>query len=355
MKGYSPFSPLLQSFCLANLLIFTAGCSDSSNKQKRPRSQLVSVAEAVVSPMKSISTLPATLEAIQKVDIINQEEGLILALPFHQGDYVKKDQTIVQLESTLIQAELNKALISHRQAALELKRLKQLRKKKLSTEEALTQAKTKLQLAQAEKTVLQTRFDYTQVKAPFDGVITQRYKEPGNVVSRYSQILTLADISKLKAKVYLSELLLPNIKLGTTITVQIDALGNTTYPATISRIYPTIDNNSNQGVFEILIDNPPTNAQPGQLSHVVINNETTPRLNIPLIALKHNINGAYVYKVDNNKVLLTAVKTGIQIGNKVEIINGLSEHDKVVIKGFVGLSNNKAVKLYKNKVKKTKP
>ena len=358
MRNFYLFPPYLMYFFLASFVVMLTSCSDSNNKHKRPRSQLVSISHAIISPMKSVSRLPATLEAFQEVEIVNQEEGLILSLPFHQGDKVTKDQIIVELESKLIQAELNKALISLRQAKLELKRLKQLRKKRLSTEEALTLAKTKLELTQAEKTVLQTRFEYAQIKSPFDGVVTQRFKEPGNVIAKYNTILTVADISKLKAKVYISELLLPNIKIGTAVSIQIDALGSTEYPAIISRVYPAIDQGSNQGIFEILIESPPTDAQPGQLSHIIINNKTSPRLNIPLAAIKHNINGAYVYAIKDKKAVITKVKTGVQVGNNIEILEGLSENDKVVIKGFVGLTNNKKIKLHKDKItseNKSKP
>lgn len=345
MNGFSKTRSLVAAFTGVAITTLLLSCSDNSSKQKRNHSQLVNVASVVNSPMSSVQILPASLEANRRVEIFNQEEGLILEIKAYQSDIVKKGQLLVRLESKLVQAELKKATISHRQAALELKRIKHLHKKRLATDEALAQAQTKLELAQAEQAALQTQFDYTLITAPFDGIISQRLKEPGDVAAKYSHILTLVDTSELKANVTLSELLLHSIKAGNTVKLQIDAVGTNNYPAVISRIYPTIDKTTRQATLEIRLENPPAAAKPGQLGRVLLDVKTTPRLHVPLSAIKHNINGAYVYKVINNKAIITQVTAGMQIGTRIEVTSNLEEGEQVVTQGFLGLSNNKAVKI----------
>jgi len=332
------------------LPLWLLACSDSSApKRKSGKAHLINVATVKNIPMKSQQLLSGTLEAKRTVQIFNQEEGLILSILAFQGDRVSKGSLLVELDSKLIRAETNKAIISHRQAALDLKRIQQLRKKRLTTEEALSNAQSTLDLALAEKTVLNTRLQHTKIVSPFDGVISQRLKEPGDVIAKFSHILTLADVSQLKARVYVSELLLPNIKLGTELKMRIDALGNTLFPATISRIYPTIDKTTRQGTIEITLNNPPALARPGQLCRIILSGQTTSRLHVPLKAVKHNVNGSYVYKVSDNKVELIQVTTGIQLGADIEIISGLTANDKVVTQGFLGLKPNKPVKIIKDK------
>jgi len=344
MNGLYPTKSFSSIKLLLLLSLFVVSCTDSDSKKTKSRQgHLVKIASVVNSPMASQQRLTGTLEAQHTVEIFNQEEGLILSISAYQGDLVKKDQVLIELDSELIRAENNKADIAYRKAALDLDRIQQLRKKRLTTDEALTSAQTILELTRAEKTVLNTRVQRTKIKATFDGVISQRLKEPGDVVAKFSHILTLEDISQLKAKVNISELLLPNIKLGTKINMRIDALGTETFPATISRIYPTIDDTTRQGTIEVTLDNPPPRAKPGQLCRIILNGQTTPRLHIPLVAVKHNFNGSYVYKIKGTKVAITKVTSGIQLGNDIEIIDGVVENDNVVTRGFLGLKDNKSV------------
>jgi membrane fusion protein (multidrug efflux system) len=281
------------------------------------------------------------------VKIFNQVEGLIIEINAFQSDTVEKDQIIIKLDSQLVKAKLKKADITFKQAALDLKRIKQLKQKRIASDEVVARAQTALELAKAEKTVLQTQFEYTQIKAPFSGVISNRFKEPGDVVAKYSHILTLADTTKLKAKINLSEMLLANIKVGNEIALKVDALGSKIYSAVISRVYPSIDEATRQGTFEILIKEPPAQAKPGQLCRVLVKGQTTARLHVPLAAIKHNTNGSYVYKVVKNKTVLTKVSTGIQAGKDIEITQGLNETDIIITKGFIGLSNGKQVTVIK--------
>lgn len=331
------------------IVLLLPSCSDNTPKRKHAGGHLVQVATVSRTPMVSEHILSGSLEAKRTVEIYNQEEGLIVALLAYEGDAVAKDQVLVKLDARLISAELNKAKIAHRQAALDYKRLKKLRKKRLTTDDALTQAKTTLELTQAEESVLQTRYQFTQIKAPFAGVITHRLKDMGDVVPKYSHILTLADLSQLKVKVSVSELLLPEIQSTDQIHLRIDALGEKTYPAVVSRIYPTIDRTTRQGIIEITLNSPPRQAIPGQLVRVILQNQITPRLHIPLVAIRHNHDGSYVYKIVNNKAIQTKITTGIQIGKNIEALTGLQENDKVVTQGFLGLSNNKSVRIISDK------
>jgi len=331
--------------------IASLSCSDPSSGDKHSRGHLVNVAQVVYSPMQSEQILSGTLKANKKVKIFNQEEGLIIDLPVYQGDTVEKGQLLIQLDSALIQAEHNKAIIAHRQATLDFKRLKKLQKRRLTTEEALSRAQTAVELTKAEETVLAIRLQYTQIKAPFSGVISQRMKETGDVVSKFSHIVSLADISQLKVEVNLSERLINNIIIGTTLNVLLYPQGDSKqaqpYPSTITRIFPTIDEATRQGTIELTLNTLPplkeSGLKPGQLCRVVFKRQANARLHIPLTAIKHNFNGSYVYKIIKGQAIETKVTTGMQLGSASEIISGLKVNDQVVIQGFLGLKNKKKV------------
>jgi len=342
------FYSIKQPWALLLILLVSLvslSCSDSSSPKRKVHGQLVKVTRVAFSPMQSEQTLSGTLKAIRTVDIFNQEEGIIIDLPVYPGDKVEKDQLIVQLKATLIQAEYNKAQIAYRQAALDFKRLKQLRKKRLTTDEALTSAQTTVELARAEETVLKIRLQRTQIKAPFAGVVSRRLKEPGDVLAKFSPILRIVDISKLKVQVNLPERLLSTVKEEDKFTLFIDALGTQPYTASVSRIYPTIDDVTRQGTLEAILESPPPLAKPGQLARLTLKRQLSPRLHILFKAIKHNARGSYVYRIINNKAIETKVTTGIQLGSNTEVLTGLKENDKVVIQGFLGLHNKKTVSI----------
>lgn len=348
---------LLHIILFSLLLGLLGACNDDvTNSTKRSSvSHPVVVARVSYSPMSAQQILAGTLEAFREVAIFNEEEGRILAIPVYPGDKVTQGQLIIQLNDELAKAELLKAKAAHKQAKLNFNRLRKLKARRLTTEDALSRAATELELARAEESLLQIRYNRTRIKALFAGVISARLKEPGDIVARFNHILTLTDVSRLKAKANISELLLPHLKLNDKLSYRIDATGGQQHTATITRIYPTIDRLTRQGTFEITLDKPPQQAKPGQLVRIVFTGTTTPRLHIPLVAVKHDFSGAYVYVINNeNKANRTPIQTGVQLGNNIEVISGLTNDERVVTRGFLGLKDKKTVTIVKNKSATTK-
>jgi RND family efflux transporter MFP subunit len=283
------------------------------------------------------------------VRIFNEEEGKISKLPFYPGDRVEQGQELVRLDETIIRAELDKAEAAYQQAKLDLKRLKQLMPRKLASEDQVARAETALQQARAEQALLKTRLERTRIYAPFTGLISERYQEPGDVVPVHSHIMTLIDPGELIAKLYISEILLANIKPGMTVQMRIDALGDTQHTAKVTRVYPTINPATRQGVFEIKLDPIPEGAVPGQLCRVTVEAQTQPLRAVPLNTVRHDANGEFVYRIKDGKAFRTKVTTGIQIGNYLEVTDGLQDNDIIVRKGFLGLRNKKEVTINESK------
>lgn len=333
-------------FLLFLSLTIIACDQHSAQKVRNKKPIQVHVVKTERTPLSATRLVTGSLEAIISVKIFNQEEGRIIALPFRQGDIVNKGDLLVEIDASLIQALLNKALANLKQAKTDVRRLKSLFRKKLSSEDELARAETAESLAKSEVNLLKTRLSHTKIRAPFSGVISVRNNEPGDVVPLHSHILELIDEQQLKIQVHLSELLLANIKVGNPVHVRIDALGEQKYLAKVSRIYPTIDPRTRQGIMEVILDVMPEGARPGQLSRIIITSKTTPRLNIPYDAIRNDSKGQFVFRVDkNNTIEMIRVKTGIQLDKKIEIIDGLNLHDQVVTKGFIGLKKGSQVNI----------
>jgi membrane fusion protein (multidrug efflux system) len=183
------------------------------------------------------------------------------------------------------------------------------------------------------------------VHAPIDGVISQRLAEPGLVVTRHTHLLTIIDTSTLITEVAVSELLLPGLSNGDDVEVSIDALPNQKFIGKILRIHPSLKVATRSGIVEIVLDPAPPGAVPGQLCRVKLESPEQARLLIPFSALRRDQEGEFVFMVnDENKAIRTAVHSGLRIEEKIEILEGLEDGQRVIVKGFLGLKHGTPVR-----------
>ncbi len=181
---------------LLTTLLLT-GCDEQPPASKKHSKSLpnVEVIQAKREPLNHKIIVTGTLEPVRTVRFYNQVQGLLVELPFREGDRLKKGQL-------------------------------------------LTRAKTKVLLDTAEFNLQKKRLSYTRINAPWDGIISERKAEPGDVLPLHTHFLSLIDTSALIVKVAISELYLSRIHQGDSIHFIIDALGTTVWNGKVLRIYP---------------------------------------------------------------------------------------------------------------------
>lgn len=345
------------SFKIINCVIITClaialqGCDNNksgSEAKKRPPRPLPVVEMAVVDHqlLNRRMNLTGTLESKKQVHLYNQTPGLIIKLPFYEADEVSEGDILAQLDDTIIRAEFNKANANYRQSKLDYSRLETLSKKNLTSKELLTQAKTKVELDKSEYQLQKKRLSYTQIKAPWSGIISERLNEPGDVLPLHTHFMTLLDISSLIVKVSLSELYLPLIKIGDYISFRVDALGSVEYSGQISRIYPLVNTQTRKGVIEVMLNDVPEGALPGQLARITLTTAKEKVLVLPLSAIRYDQQGAFVYKINpDNSIQRTSITTGKKYPDLIEVLDGVRSKDSVVKKGLFGLRSGKKVNI----------
>lgn len=332
---------------LLSLLLSACDSGGSSDKPRKPRARSPHLVEIVTARQEAVSlqtTRTGTLKPERIVRIFNQEEGRITLLPFRPGDKVRKGDILLRLDDALLRAEFAKASATRKQAQLNLSRIRRLVKKRLSSDDELTRARTALTVAQAEESLLRTRLGYTIARAPFNGVITERRIEPGDIAPRYTHILTLIDPGSLITEVDISELLLPHFRKGVPVKVRIDALGSKVFTGHILRIHPAVNPRTRQGRIEIRLDPVPQGARGGQLCRVTLSTPRVTRVMVPFRALRRDQKGQFLYTIAGGKAMRVYVTTGMRLGNRISIVAGLKGGTPVIIRGFLGLKHGKKVK-----------
>ena len=333
---------LIISGVIASACDYTNDAGKAGSREvKQAPVHVVETTQAGIQSVQSKLTTSGTIEAGTRVRLYNEVNGKIRYLPYHEGDAVAAHTIIIGLDDEVIQAELDKATATREQAKIDYQRLQKL-KKKLASDEEIARAHTAYDIAIADE-----KLHKTVIKAPFDGVITQRYYEPGDVVPMHSHILSMIDPESLRVKIHLSEHWIPLIQTGDQVDVQIDALADSVHAGLIKRIHPTIDASTRKGIVEIEFQPAPFGAQAGQLARVQLKTRAADKLVIPAHAIHHDSKGAYVYVVnEESNASKTYVQKGVQFGEAIEITSGLKANDSIVIKGFNGLRHGKQVKVH---------
>lgn len=352
----SPSASTGRWWVLAALLVLAlAGCSRESNSHAKPPgpkapAHLVELSPVSRELLQYTADREGTLRALREVKVYNQEEGSVLEVRVREGDAVAKGQVLARLDDRLLRAEHDKAVATLRQAEVDLERLDRLHSRQLVAEEALTRAKTNLEVARASERVLRTRLSYMTLSAPFAGRVAARRIEPGDVAPKHTHLLTVVDPSVLVTDVQVSELVLPHLKKGDRAGVRIDALGHDVYRGELLRIYPTIDPATRRGQIEVALKPVPPGARPGQFCRVTLYAAGREHVVIPYAALRRDAQGEYVFvyepganEASGGKVKRVAVRSGLRLAERVEIREGLALGQRVVAKGFIGLLDGQAV------------
>ena len=326
--------------------------TDAPAAKKKASEHRVEVIVVEDRPVSLKQTVSGTLEAITRIRLYNEESGRIISLPYYEGDTVKAGTVLVQMDNALIKTDLDKARASKEQAEVDLARLKKLLPNKISTEEEVARARTELDLAIAEEKRQEIRLERSSIRAPIDGVITERHYEPGDKVAEHSHIHTIIDPAGIRLKASLSERLLPMVHEDQRVTVRIDAMGERGFDARITRIHPAIDSTTHKGTIEIVLtpgsDDATDDIRVGQFARAEIMLEAEGRKVIPAHTVQYEPEGSYVFRIITDEEGETVAEKvtfeqGLQFGDVVEALSALETGDRIVSRGHLGLRTGKKV------------
>jgi len=340
---------LLKTLPLLILLTVFNACSNDTTtpKQEKKHSASPVLVEAATATEQSIARQwerTGTLVYRQLLRVYTQEEGRITHFPWFEGDKIKKGDILVQLDNELLKKELKKAQATESMAARRVERLERLQKTRAASEEDLVEAQTALRLARVELEILNTRLSYTTIKAPFSGIVTRRLVEPGDVVSKNTQLLTIAAPESLVARVSAPPALLDSIDFNSKIEIYFDTSPANILKGKLQRVFPTLSPQSRLGTVEIGLNTIPTYARAGQRVRISISGEQKLRLLIPAIALRTDRKSEYVYLINNNnQIERKDVVSGMRINDQIEIITGLNAGMQIVQRGFMNIKNREFV------------
>jgi len=317
--------------------------------------------------------LVGDITADQNVRIFSKVSDRIVRFHVDMGDYVNEGDLIAEVENSTIRSQVNQAESNLQQAQSQLRNLENefARMEMLLRENAVSQqqydaTETQLEATRAQVRALreglnqaESRLADSYIRSPLNGLIGQRFVEQGDMVSPQSPVVTVVKMDTVKVIVNVIERYVPQVSIGLEAIISVDALQDTTFHGTVSKISPVIDPMTRMVTTEIRIPNPDLLLKPGMFSNVELLLESKPNaVVIPKYAIMQRteiqrnqlgeqeiIRDSYVYIAENDIARSRPVTTGIEREGLVEITSGLNPGDPVVLLGQNQLQDSSRISI----------
>ena len=311
-------------------------------------------------------TLPGTLQGVNEATVYARTNGYIARWIKDIGSSVKKGELLAEIATPEIDQELSQAIAAQQQAASSeslakstAERWKSLREKDAVTQQDLDerqstyiQAQASLASAQANTARLRNLQNFNKVVAPFDGVLTSRNIDVGDLVDAGNggvgkALFTVAQIDPLRLYVFVPQVYARQVKVGDEVTVSMAEHQGGEYKGTIARTARAIDTVTRTMQVEIRVPNPNDALIAGAYVQATLPiKQDGSALIVPTNVLLFRPDGPRVATVDGGgKVRLSTVKLGTDFGSSVAILGGLKADERVVLNPADSLADGDIVTL----------
>jgi len=292
----------------------------------------------------TISTT-GTLLANEEVELRSEISGRVTGVFFEEGKRVKRGELLLKINDSELNAQLKGKEVEEKQASDQESRQKKLREINVVSQEDYDRDINALHMIQAQKEALQAQLAKTEIKAPFDGIIGLRYVSEGGYVSPNTLISTMQDTDPMKVEFSVPEKYAGKLKTGTAIMVQVGDSPEK-YSGAVYALESKIDPETRTIKARAIIPNPGDRLIPGSFAKVEITLDELPNaIVIPSGAVIPRINDEIVYVCQGGKARIVPVTTGIRTDSGIQITQGLTPGDTLIVSGLLQLADGKAVEI----------
>lgn len=339
-----------------------------------------------VYPAQLLAKLKASgyVVAQRKADVAAKVTGQLTSIMVQEGSLVSEGQVIARLESADASAQVDqvranlsavKARVEQIRAEMGNTVLDYERKKKLVSSGAVSRAeydaaqsrylsaKASLDAAQADVQsrtaalkIAEVTLSYYEIRSPFDAVVLTKNADVGDIITPFgaaanakAAVVSIADLNSLQVEVDVSESSIGLVRKGLPCDILLDALPDQRFEGVVDTIVPTVDKSKATVLVKVRFSShdprilPEMSAKVGFLSKVLKPGEQGPRTMVNVSALKGTGTRRYVFVVQGQRVHKKEVRTGMVIGDMVEVEDGLKPVDTVVINPPKGLNDNSKI------------
>ena len=319
----------IKAIAIITAAALLSGCGANTEDASEERVEQVRTTPLAYQEVSRQIELSTTLQGYEEMNISPSLTGIIEKIYVEVGDRVRKGDTLVRMD----QNQLNTTRLAYANLQIEMNRVRMLLESEAISQQTYDQ--TKLSFDQTAESL---RFleENTFVLAQYDGVISSKSYEDGELYAGAQPILRLTQISELKAYVNVPETYFPKVKEGMKVNVYSDIYPDKVFPATIEIVYPTVDPASHTFTLKLRIPNRSELIRPGMYVSTVLDLGRTEALVVPYQAVLRLIgsNNRYVFVDEGGVAKRVFVEIGERHDQTIEISSdSLKVGDPIVTTG----------------------
>lgn len=326
-----------------------AGAKKGAAATAQPQEEkavLVKVAPVVSEQVAETIEFTTTLLPFKKSFITPQMSLRIDAINVNVGDHVRKGQLVAKLDKN----QYNQSSVQLKNAEQNLQRMKSVYEAGGVSKSQIDELETSVSVLKETVANLERNID---LRAPFDGIITGRYNEPGDLFTMAGNadggvgVLQVMQINRLKAVVAISEQYYPQVYKGMKVMVTADVYPDKEFEGTVNIVYPAINASTHTFNVEVTVPNGKEVLRPGMFARTEFNMGDRQSLVVPDVAIQKQmgVNDRYVYVIKDGVAERRVVTLGRQVGEKVEILSGVAAGEMVAITSLSKIKNGSAVEV----------
>ncbi len=328
-----------------SILLFAVGCT-SQKKQIEETGKFT-----VTSPIKADTSFSkeyvAQIQSLRNIEIRAQEKGYLQSINVDEGQRVHAGQLLFKIMPKIYEAELLKAQANVKEAELELSNTKTLAEKDIVSKTEQQIAEAKLDEAKADVAMAQLHVSFTEIKAPYDGVIDRIPLKLGSLIDEGALLTTLSDNRSVYAYFNVPETeylaYKGQVDKGTMNHVSLVLANNQLhqYKGVVETVEGQFDNETGNISFRAKFPNPDLLLKHGETGKVQMTVPVKDAVIIPQKATYELQDKTYVFVVgSDNKVHSRNINIKYRLSNIYVVDDGLSEHDKILLEGVQNVNDD---------------
>lgn len=288
----------------------------------------------------------APIEAFADAIVIAKAGGEVREILVEEGDDVTTGQILARLDGDRLRLEMQEAEANLHKLRRDYQRNVDLKDKSLISDGDFEEVLFDMDALQAAYDLAKLEYSYTEIRAPIDGVISERFIKVGNTIDINAETFEVTSLEPLISYLHVPEREFRRIKKGQTATIAIDALADNTFHGTVARISPVVDPQT--GTFKITIEviDETRFLKPGMFGRIdIVHDVHTNALLVPRSAVIEAGGQSSVFIVADDVAERRLVATGFSDNGQVEILNGIADNDQVVVVGQTSLKDGSKVSI----------
>jgi RND family efflux transporter MFP subunit len=335
MKYWKILLPVLLILVLGAVVTYKNASGSASTDTRRNNAPLVELSKPVRQLVRYQLTYNGDVQPHQQATIYARITGSLESVNVNLGSIARAGMILARIDSVEPYDQVQQMAATYENARLAYERSSNLLGNNLISKQDVDNLDAAMKVAKANYELAKTRLGYTRIFAPFPGIVTRRYLDPGTyLASSSTPLFQLMYIDSVKIAVSIQENDVPHVAKGTRAEVKVESYSDKTFLGTVARTADALDLSTRSMQVEIDIPNGDHLLKPGMFATVIlVVGEHRDAVTVPTIAIQKDDIGPFVFVAENNSAKRMRIRVGIDQGTYTEVLSGLDGSESVIVVG----------------------